>query len=499
MAVRLALGATRSRLRWQMLMESLLLGLCGGLLGGLLSWWATQALSTFHLPLQIPIDIGIGVDWRVLLATFALSVVSGLLLGVGPALVAARPAMANALKGEDALARPARRWTLRNLLTVAQMAIAAILLSMTMLFLRSLESAASIDLGFQPHGLLAMSVDPQAHGYSQERTAAFLTQLRDRAATLPGVTSAAWTDYAPLSILGDHEPFHSAGANGGAQSSFSAGVYRISSGYLQAMEIPLIAGRDFGAETAAGPKTALVNRAFAERMFGGANPVGQQVVGEGATYEIIGVTGNAKLDSLNESLQPALYRPLCQSIGTDLNLVGYTLLVRSAGNPNALREPVRRQIHALDPSMAIFNEETMDEHIRNGYFFPRLAATLFGVFGGIGLALAIVGLYGVISYSVSRRAREFGIRIAMGAQPGAVERLVLRQGLMLVLIAVAIGWPAAWMLAKLSASFLYGIRPHDAMTFAVVPLMLIAVALAACWIPARRAATVDPMRALRAE
>jgi len=160
---------------------------------------------------------------------------------------------------------------------------------------------------------------------------------------------------------------------------------------------------------------------------------------------------------------------------------------------------VRKQVHALDPSMAIYNEETMEEHVRTAYFLPRLAATLFGIFGGIGLTLAAVGLYGVMSYSVSRRTREIGIRMAMGAKPGAVERLVLRQGMLLTLIAIALGWPAAWMLAKLAASFLYGIQPHDALTFAVVPPLLAAIALAACWVPARRAALVDPMQALRTE
>ena len=499
LAVRLALGATRFRLRRQLLVESLLLGLGGGLLGALLSLWATRALSTFHLPVQIPIDLSVNVDWRVLLGTLALSIVSGLLLGTAPAWVAARPALANALKGEDALARPARRWTLRNLLTIAQIAMSVVLLSITGLFLRSLESAAAIDLGFDPHGVLMMSVDAQAHGYSPERTVAFLNQLRDRVAALPGVVSAACVDYAPLSMLGDHEQFHASGKTEDSQNSFSAGVFRITPGYLETMRILLAAGRDFGPETATGPMTAVVNRAFAERMFGGANPVGQQAIGGGATYEIVGVAGNAKLDSFSESQQPALYRPLARSVSADLSVVGFTLLVRTTGNPSALREPVRRQIHALDSSMAIFNEETMEEHIRDAYFFPRLAATLFGIFGGMGLVLAIVGLYGVIGYSVSRRTREFGVRIAMGAQPGAVERMVLRQGLILALIAVALGWPAAWMLARLSASFLYGIQPHDALTFAVVPPALIAVALAACWVPARRAASIDPVAALRAE
>lgn len=498
MAVRLALGATRRRLRRQMLMESLLLGLGGGLMGALLSWWATQTLSALRLPMQIPIDISIHVDWRVLLAILALSIMSGLLLGLGPAWIAARPTVASALKGEDALARPGRRWVTRNLLTVAQIAFAVVLLSMTGLFLRSLERAASFDLGFQPHGVLMMSVDPQSDGYTPKRTMAFLNQLRERVAALPGVTSAAFADYAPLSMTSDADSFHPSGKSG-AQHSFSANVYRVTSGYFQTMGIPLIAGRDLGGETAAGPKTAIVNRAFAERMMGSSNPVGQKVVGGEATYEIVGVASDARLSSLDESHKPTLYRPIDQSIGNNQSLVGYTLLVRTPGNPNALRQPIRRQIYSLDPSMAIFNEETMDEHIRSAYFFPRLAAMLFGIFGSIGLALATLGLYGLVGYSVSLRTREFGIRIALGAQPSTVERLVLRQGLVLALVGLVLGWPAAWLLAKVAGSFLYGIRPHDLLTFIAVPASLLLVALAACWIPARRAASVDPMQALRVE
>jgi predicted permease len=265
------------------------------------------------------------------------------------------------------------------------------------------------------------------------------------------------------------------------------------------MGIPRTAGGDFGGETVTGPKTAIVNRAFAERVFGGANPIGQRVTGGGATYEIIGVSGNVKSRTLGEEVRPVLYRSLAQSIAGDPSLMGYSLVVRTAGDPATLKEAVRRQIHALDPTMAIFNEETMEEHVRTAFFLPRLAATLFGAFGCIGLVLAIVGLYGVMSYTVSRRTREIGIRMALGAQPGSVERLILRQGLVLTLISITLGWPAAWLLSKLASSFLYGIQPHDALTFALVPPLLAAIALAACWIPARRAASIEPMQALRAE
>jgi predicted permease len=499
MAVRLALGATRSRLRRQMLIESVLLGLGGGAFGILLSLLATRGLSAFHLPAPIPLDIHVALDWRGFLYSFALSFFCGVFLGLAPAWAASRPMLSNALKGEDALARPGRRFTLRNLLVVAQIAMSLVLVCVTGLFLRSLQSAANIDIGFGRQNLLLMSVDPRVHAYVPDRTVSFLTQLQQRAAALPGVQSAVVTDIVPLSGGGRSDGFHVEGAPDSGDNNPTVELFMATPGYFDTMGIPRIAGRDFGKETPTGPRTAVVSQSFVERFFPGKDAIGQHVPDGGTSYEIIGVVGNVKARTLGEESRPALYRSLAQSVADDPSLMGYTLIVRTAGNPRMLSQAVRRQVAALDPSMAIFNEATMDEHIRSAFFLPRLAAALFGTFGCIGLVLATVGLYGAMSYAVSRRTREIGIRMAMGAQSGAVERLVLRQGLVLSCIAVALGWPAAWMLAKLAASFLYGIGPHDILTFAIVPPFLIAIALAACWIPARRAASVNPMQALRAE
>ena len=500
MAVRLALGATRFRLQRQLLMESTLLGLGGGALGLLLSSWATKGLSTFQLPTPVPLDVQIAVDWRVQFFLFVISVVSGLLLGSAPAWAASRPMLANALKGEDALARRGRRFSLRNLLVVSQISMSVILLCITGLFLRSLQSASSINIGFRSQNLLMMSVDPRVHGYTPQRTIDFFTQLRQQVATLPGVESVVVTDVAPLSGGDRSDGFSVVGRKDNSTADSQTELYMATPGYFETMGIPLLAGRDFGGETPDSPMTAVVNRAFVQRFFDGENPIGQQVTGGGATYKIIGVVGNIKARSLGEDFRPVLFRSFIQAVAADPSLfLGYTLVVHTAGNPSSLGQAVRGQIHLLDPSMAIFNEETMQQHLRDAFFLPRLAATLFGIFGCVGLVLAAVGLYGVMSYAVSRRTREIGIRVAMGAQPGAVERLVLRQGMVLTVIAVALGWPAAWMLSKFAASFLYGIQPHDMLTFAAVPPFLVAIALAACWIPARRAAKVDPMQALRTE
>ena len=499
MAVRLALGATRARLRRQVLVESLQIGIAGGALGVLLSLGATRGLATFHIPAPIPLDVSLAIDWRVLIYSFALSVSSGLLLGLAPAWAASRPLLANALKGEDALARPGRRITLRNLLVIAQISMSVVLLCVTGLFLRSLQSAAAIDIGFRTDNLLLMSVDPRVHGYTPERTVIWLTQLEQHVASLPGVQSAVVTDSPPLSGGGRSDGFRIPGSPDTAESYVNTDLFMVNPGYFETLGIPRIAGNDFGSESATGPKAAIVNEEFVKDILGGKNPIGMQVTGGGSTFQVIGVVGNVKSRTLGEDTRPVLYRSLMQSVADDPAFMGYTLVVHTAGNPAPLSEAVRRQIHDLDPTMAVFNEETMEQHIRTAFFLPRLAATLFGTFGFIGLVLASVGLYGVMSYSVSRRLREIGIRMALGAKPGSVERLVLRQGLLLTLIAVALGWPAAWMLAKLASSFLYGIQPHDALTFSLVPPFLAVIALAACYIPARRAASVNPLQALRTE
>ena len=499
MAVRLALGATRGRLQRQMLLESVMMAFGGGVVGVALSLWAAQALSTLRLPAPVPLDLNVDVDWRVLLFAFTLSLVSGILLGAAPAWAASRPLLTNALKGEDALARPGRRLTMRSVLVIAQIAMSVVLLSVTMLFLRSLESAAAIDIGFRPHNLLLSSIDPRVHGYAPQRTAAFLKELRERVAALPGVDSAVCTDVPPLSGGNRSDGFTVAGQPSKNQAPTFADLYMVTPGYFATLGIAQLVGRDFSNETADGPKTAIINRAFADRLFAGVNPIGQHVNGGNFTYQIIGVVDNVKSRTLGEDARPLLFRPLQQSIADDPSLMGYTLIVHTEGRPGALAEAVRRQIHALDPAMAVYNEETMDEHVRTAYVLPRLAAALFGVFGAIGVVLAAVGLYGVMSFAVSRRTREIGIRMAMGARPATVERLVLRQGMVLAMIAIALGWPVAWTLSKLAASFLYGIQPHDALTFTIVPPFLVAIALVACWLPARRAARVDPMQALRTE
>lgn len=499
MAVRLALGATRGRLLRLVLLESLLLGFAGGTLGVLLSLWSTGALSSLRMPAPIPLNVQVSIDARTLAYTFLLSVLCGLLLGIAPAWTASRPRVANSLKADAGFAATPGRFHARNLLVVAQVAMAVILLALTSLFLRSLQSASAINIGFRTRGLLLLSVDPRLNGYAPSKISAFLAQLRERAAALPGVDAAVCSDVPFLSGGNRSEGFTLAGHAQKGDPSVLADLYMVTPGYFGALGIPRLAGRDFSHATANGPRVALINKVFVDRLFSGTDPVGQRIDGAGGTYQIIGVVGNAKSRTLGEDTRPILYRSLDQSIASDPSMMGYTLIVHTPGDPARIAEALRRQVYQLDPDMAVYNLETMDEHVRAAYVLPRVAAMLFGIFGGIGLLLATVGLYGVMSFAVARRTREIGIRMAMGARPSAVLRLVLRRGMALTFTALALGWPAAWMLAKLCSSFLYGITPHDTLTFTLAPALLVLVALLAAWIPAQRAASISPTQALRME
>ncbi len=498
MAVRLALGATRGNLLRQMLVESILLSVVGGAAGVVLSLFATRGLSTFRMPAPVPLDLSVHVDGAVLLYAFVLSVGAGILFGMAPAWSVARPVIAGALKGEEVLARSSRLWSLRNLLVLSQVAMSLVLLCATGLFLRSLGNASRIDVGFRSKGIVMMSIDPRLHGYSAARTVQLLSALRQRVAGIPGVISAACADDAPLNGGHRSDGFGVVGKPPLSGNTI-VDLFMTSPGYFDTLGIPQVAGRDFGNESSASPRIAVVNERFAARFFGTENPIGQRVRDGNRVYEIVGVVKNTKSRTLGEDFRPILYRLLAQDVGADPSMSGYTVFVRYSGEPGMLANAVREQIHALDRSLAIFDVATMEEHLTDALFLPRLAGTLFGIFGLLGLSLAAVGLYGVISYWVSRRTREIGIRLAIGARAGEVQRLIIRQGMTLVAVALVPGLAAAWSLAKLFTSFLYGVPVHDTATFLVVPLFVVSVSFLACWIPSLRVARVDPCTALRHE
>ena len=498
MAVRIALGATRTQLLRQVLTESILLSLLGGVLGVLISIWATGGLSAFRFPVPVSIDLNVGVDSKVLVFTFVLSLVVGVLFALLPSWTAAWRLPSTALKGEDVLARPGRFWTLRNLLVVAQISMSLVLLCVTGLCLRSLRSAASIDIGFRSSGVLAMSIDPRLHSYTPERTVQFLEELQRRVSVIPGVASAAVTDALPLSGGHRSDGFQPVGRKP-LDPIPIVELYMATPGYLNTLGIHLINGRDFSNESATSPRVAIVNQVFADTFFPNENPVGKTVEDGGVTFEIIGVTNDIKSRFLGEELRPILFRSLAQTVASDPSFEGYTVLAATASDSAAVASSVRAVILDMDPTLAVYNEETIEHHLRGALFLPRLAGTLFAVFGTVGLLLAAIGLYGVMNYTVSLRTREIGIRMALGAQARNVQSLILRQGCQLTLIALGIGLPAAFVIAKLFNSILYGIRPHDAVTFITIPLFLAAVAALAAYLPARRASKVDPAHTLRFE
>jgi predicted permease len=482
-----------------MLLESTLLALCGGVFGVALCMVGLLGLTSFHWPAPVPIDLSLHMDWRVVLYAFLLSLGTGILCGVGPAIVGSRPVLQNSLKGESALTRPGRKWTLRNLLVVLQISLCLVLLCMTGLFLRSLDKSAGIDPGIRRSGVLIMSIDPVHNGYSAEQTLLLLKRLRTRAEELPGVQSAAWTDKVPLSLYGQQREFHLTGRKINAGHDLRADMYQVSADYFDTIGIPLISGRDLNTVDPKAPRQALVNQAFASRFFGTANAIGQSVSNEDTRYDIVGVVKNSKSQTIGEVDQPILYRSLEQNIGLAAPPVGFSLLVHFQGNPAQMGAALRNEIHSVDTGLAVFSDTTIEDHLSDALLLPRVSAAMFGIFGIAGLLLAAVGLYGVMSYSVSSRTREIGIRLAMGATRGGVLRLVVRQGMLLSGIALGIGLPLALGASKVASGVLYGISSHDRMTFTTVPLFLAAVTLLACWIPARRATTIEPQTALRHE
>lgn len=496
MAVRLALGAGRGQLVRQLLLESLSLSLGGGILGILLSVWATFALSSFKLPAPMPLDLAVVVDWRVLLYTLGLSLAVGFLCGFVPAWTASAPVMPNALKGEESMARPGRVWSLRNILVVVQISLSLVLLCAAGLFLRSLEGAAKIDPGFRSSGVVMLGVDPQ--NYPPLKTLQLLSTVRQKIAALPGVMNVTVTDGLPLSGGHHSDGFVAEGKPAGTEST-TVEMFMAGPAYFDTLGIPRLAGRDLAVENPTAPKVTIVNQELVRRFFPGENPIGRHILDGGVPYEIVGVVGNTKSRFIGEDARPIMYRSIDQAIAGDPSQDGFRFLVRYQGDPAALVDAVRREIHSLDATLAIFNVQTMDEHLRDALFLPRLVGTLFTVFGSIGVLLASVGLYGVVSYSVSQRTKEIGVRMALGARAEQVQSLFVRGGMWLSLVSFVAGLPIALAGAKLATSLLYGVHPLDAITFTVVPLVLFVITLVACWIPARRASRVDPMIALRVD
>jgi predicted permease len=493
--LRLALGASRRRLIRQLLTESVLLSAIGAVGGFALAAAATLAISRFTLPIPLPIQFDFAPDARVLWFTAALAVVTGLVFGLVPALRATRPDLVTALKEQTTAFGSSRRLGMRNLLVVVQVSLSLVLLAGAGLFLRSLEKASSIDIGMRPDRVLLMATNPKLSQYSPEKTSQYLARLRERVSALPGVRSVSYLDSVPLSIGGTSLDFKADGVKDAKQ--IAADVYFAGSHLFATMGIPLLHGRDFDKQADAA--SIILNERMAQHMFPHADPIGRRIMESGKAYEVIGVAKNFKSRTLGEEPSDVAFLYLEARPEDVFSFYGISIVVKTAGDPNAMIRPVRQEIASLDPNLAVSGTETMREHVNGALLIPRLSAVLLGVFGAVGLTLATVGLYGVMSYSVRRRTREIGIRMALGARSGGVLGLVARQGLALAGIGVAIGLALALMGSRFAASLLYGVSATDPLTFIVVPALLLAVAALAVLLPARRAARTDPLRALRYE
>ena len=492
--LRLSLGAGRGRLLRQLLTESLLFSLLAGAAGLALAHLTVGLLGAFRPPLDGPWNFDVELNGTVLLFTLAVTLGATLLFGLMPALQAVKTDTLTALKGEGPGGRDGSR--LSRGLVVVQMALSILLLISAGLFLRSLQSATTMDPGFSaPETLVMASLDPGLQGYDTPRARAFFDRLLEEVEARPGVASAAMIDKPPLGLNSSDRGIDVPGYDFAENESQTVHFAHPTEGYFETMGIEMLEGRDFQpTDDAEGAPVIIVNRAFAERFWPGESALGKIVATAGAERRVVGVTETGKYGSLGEDPTEFMYFPHRERFRT-----GMTLVVRTAGDPGAALGSIRRIVQQADPDLPLHDVRTMESHLGVVLLPARLGGTVLGLFGLLGLTLAAVGVYGVMAYSVSRRTREMGIRVALGADGETVQKLVVGEGLKLTLVGTAVGLVAAAGASRLVAGLLYDVQPLDPAAFLGVPALLLAVAAVAVWLPARRAARVDPMRALKSE
>ncbi|MGH7583880.1 MAG: ABC transporter permease, partial [Gemmatimonadales bacterium] len=501
MAVRIALGARRQRVVRQLVTESVLL-FTGGAAGGLaIAFWSAKLVSSIRLPVPIPVSADFTPDYRVFAVALAVALCTGIVFGLAPALDATRYDPAAGLRSDTAGAG-ARRSRFRNGLVIGQLAISLLLLMSAGLFMRALTRGLQIPTGFEAAHVATTAFDLSTSGYDQSRATTFYHQVEQRLLATPGVTAVSFVSPVPLTgattsdeyTIEGYVPAHPDGPNG----MVGVDIATIAPGYFDVVKIPLLRGRDFAVtDDAAAPHVAIVNESFAKTYWPGTNPIGHTFTGGGpfaapVTWTVVGVARNAKYTSLGESDLPFAYLPLAQDWDWNVHL-----LVRTTGDPASLTLPIRDAIRGLDPLLPVPSVLTLDAATSVSLLPERIAAAVTGAMGLLGLMLAVVGLYGVVSYTVSQRTREIGVRMALGAEQSSVLGMVVRDGMRLVAFGIAIGMVLAVAMTRLMSRFLFGVSPLDPLVFAVIPLGLALVTLAASYLPARRAAAVDPLVALR--
>jgi len=498
-AVRLALGAQRMRLLCQLLTDILLLASLGAALGLLLAVGLLRLQPAVMPPAQVELGLDLHLDVSVLVFTAAVAFLSVLVFGLAPAIQASRTSQVSTLKGEGtAAAKGVRRWTLRNALVLGEIALSVVLLTASGLVVRSLFFSQSLPLGFDRHRqLIYFDMVPGIAAYSSERSATFFAQVEEKAAAMPGVSHAALARRVLLSDSG-----------GGMQQRISIPGVELPQGqlsvpvkfdtvdgnYFRAVGTRLIEGREFNsADAPSVGRVVIVSRAMAESFWPGQEVLGRQILADGAACQIVGVAEDAKVDGIHETPEPYMYFPFAQQPSGE-----GTLIIDAEGNSKALTTRILSEIQRTDRNVPV-SVRTVHYLMQQAFWADQLAAGFVGALGALGIFLGAIGLYGVVAFTVNRRRREIGIRMALGAERRDVLRLVLGQGLTLAAIGAGIGLAASFATMRLLSTMLYGVRPTDPLTFAGSSALVILVALAASWIPARRAASIDPMQSLRTE
>lgn len=499
-ATRTALGASRWRMTRQLLTETLLLSLFGGILGLVFARWAALGLMSIHIPSDIPLKLfDLQMDWRIFGFAFLAAVATGMAAGLVPSFQASRTDLADTLKagGRSGGASTGHN-RFRNGLVIAQVAVSLVLLACAGFFIRSLQNSSRVDMGFRVDHTLMMSMDLGLQGYSEERGQQFYKQLTERIRSLSGVRDAAVAAYVPMGMENSMVNIFPDGlAIADKSKTETSSDDMVQSNYFRAAGTRVIQGREFTeVDSAAAPKVAIINDTFAKKIWPGQEPLGKTFRTEknGPSIQVVGITGTGKYFFLYEPPQPYVYFPIAQRYSSTASLYVY-----SQGDPQQLVSAVRDQIRQLDSGLPVFDVTTMEAQVQYGKpLLPaRRGAMLVGTFGLLGLVLASVGVYGVVSYSVSQRTQEIGIRTALGAQSSHVLRMVLKQGMSMALIGTGVGIVLSFLLFRGLASVLYGVKSTDLVTLGAVSALLLAVAFAASYVPALRATRVDPVVALR--
>ncbi|HYL73079.1 MAG TPA: ABC transporter permease [Bryobacteraceae bacterium] len=495
-AIRLAIGASRGRLLRQLLTESLLLAIVGGGVGLLLAVFCMRFFGSLRFPSTLPISIVTNLDLRVLFFCAATSLLSGIVFGVAPALHTLRADLTAAIKaGDSAPSKRSRRFQIRSVLVVGQVAVSMVLLVAGALMVKDFTNLGQARSGFRTDHLLLAPMDPELSRYREAQARPFFQQLADRTRTLPGVRAVALGQHVPLGITSSKTALTVEGYEmPKSQKTLSVLSNIVDDHYLDLMHIPMLSGRNFDRhDTTAAPLVAIVNETMAKEYWPKRNAIGGRIHKDNQTLQVIGIAKDIKYRDLSEHPQPFLYLPFAQQFTSFM-----TLHVETAGDPAILAGPVMAEIRRLDPGMTVSDVQTMQHFFTEGALLGnRLITQVVTGIGVLGFVLATVGLYGVIAYSVSRRTREIGIRMAIGAAPESVARMVLRQGFTLTAIGVIIGLAMSLAVSELLTNLLVGVSPRDPLVYTFVILLLGGISMLACYVPARRAARVDPLLALR--